>query len=95
MNKWLSIEFTNKMEASKFTSHINKAIFSHSDKTYYKIFTPKIKEFKHKIFYIADEGSIVIKDLENHFPLLICKTPKRNLITRVAGFTADREWMLF
>ena len=93
MNKWLSIEFGNGNDVSKFVSELNKSI-AHQNKIYFKVFTPKTKGLKHKIFYIADEGSEVIKLLEKHFTFINCNRPDRKSITRVAGFSADREWML-
>lgn len=94
MNRWLSIEFENSNDTLKFISELNKAITKQESKIYFKIFTPKAKYLKHKIFYIADEGSKVVNSLEKNFSLINCKPPERKLIARVAGFSADREWML-
>jgi len=94
MNRWISIEFNALQESASFCLQLNKCSISSSDRAYFKVFTPKAKENKHKIFYIADEGSAVIKCLETYFILKDCLPPKRNLLTRVAGFSADREWML-
>ena len=93
MNRWLSIEFENISQAESFRLSLNKQIFNNSDKTYFKIFTPKSKENKYRIFYIADEGNLIIDLLAKDFNLNNSDTPERNLITRVAGASNDRSWM--
>ncbi len=94
MNRWLTIDFTNNNHASAFTETLNKCIIKNSDRIYFKVFTPKAKETKYKTFYIADEGSSVIRCLEKYFTFSNDKTPDIKLIARVAGSSADKDWML-
>ncbi|HMJ47868.1 MAG TPA: hypothetical protein VK498_11105 [Ferruginibacter sp.] len=93
MKRWLSIEFNDLQASASFGLQLNKCSINSSDRVYFKVFTPKGKENKHKIFYIADEGSAAIKCLEKYFVLKNCVPPERNLLTRVGGASADREWM--
>jgi hypothetical protein len=92
MNSWTAIEI-NRDNASIFAQKLNGVIASHHDKAYWKMFTPKDKALKHTIYYIADEGSDVIKELAKSFTLKACAPPPRATLTRVAGFTEDRDWM--
>ena len=94
MNRWLSIEFENISQAESFKLCLNKQILSNSDKTYFKVFTPKSKVNPCRIFYIADEGNRIIDLLAKDFHFNNSETPERKLITRVAGASNDRSWML-
>jgi len=92
MHQWRSIELPPE-ELQRFLTALNSSISQKPDKVYFKVFTPKEKSLKQKIFYIADEGSEVIKNISEQFKLTRCSTPLRNTLTRVAGFSADRDWM--
>jgi len=93
MNRWLSIEFINLVETEKFRFKLNECILNNSDKVYCKIFMERNKERKYKVFYIADEGSQVIKSLEKDFEFSKCSTSERKIITRVSGSSVNKEWM--
>ncbi len=93
MNRWLKIEFDSDLKAKALLENINICILSNPGKQYFKVFTFKQKDLKFKAFFIADEGSPAITCLEKKYPLKEAKPPVRSLITRIAGFSADREWM--
>lgn len=91
-NQWYFFELKPE-QAINFHKELNQCIIHNSDKVYFKLFTPKSKDQKMKIFYLADEGSQVVKAIDAKYNLLKCAAPDRKALTRVAGFSADREWM--
>ncbi|RYZ91076.1 MAG: hypothetical protein EOP04_01750 [Proteobacteria bacterium] len=92
MNNWKQLQIESK-DLAAFNTALNQCIVRNHDKAYYKIFTPKDKNLKFRVFFIADEGSPVVEALGKLYSLNACTAPKRSEITRVAGFTVERNWM--
>jgi hypothetical protein len=93
MHQWLKIEFNDLEAVKSFVSSINEISLSRKSDKYFKVFTYKEKKFKYLIFYIAHEGSEIIESLKASYALKEALPPARNLLTRVAGFRDDKDWM--
>ena len=92
MNQWYQVEL-GVGQPQVFAQKLNALVARHHGQVYYKVFTPKEKALKNTVFYIADEGSSVVEGLKKEFSLVPCTSPARATLTRVAGFSADRDWM--
>lgn len=94
INKWLQFIPLSSIELNALFDFHDQVSLTQKDNIYYKVFTPKDKNQKFTILYFATEGSTVVSKLMERFKLIECNKPDRKLLTRIAGFTADRPWML-